>query len=141
MPDWETARAIFYLAPEKIGGLPFACDQNGNPILLAGAYVPVKQFKDAAGRVKRQAARFKIFKYDDAHPQGRELALQDEEVARIEWSVHLANKTAAWYEFKELCGDTMLGQDNTYQARKVPYAIRPCEARLPEKKSNGFPTD
>jgi L-lysine 6-oxidase len=109
----------FYLAPEKIGGLPIACDKKGNPIRRHGALQPVEQFKDAEGRIKRQAARFKIFKYDDENPQGREITLRDKEIKRIEWTVHLANKKAAWYEFMELCGDTMLGQDNSYAARKV----------------------
>ena len=38
----------------------------------------------------------------------------------IEWTVHLASKKAAWYNFSELEGDLMLGPDNNYQARKVP---------------------
>jgi len=111
----------FYLAPEKIGGLPFACDPQGNPIRLDNSCVPVTKFKDAQGRIKRQAARFKIFKYDEANPDGREMTLQDAEVQRLEWAVHLANKKAAWYEFKELCGDLMLGADNSYAARRVPW--------------------
>ena len=110
----------FYLAPEKIGGLPFECDPRGNPIRLNNSHVPVMKFKDAQGRIKRQAARFKIFKYDDANPDGREITLHDAEVERIEWSAHLANKKAAWYEFKELCGDTTLGPDNSYTARSIP---------------------
>jgi len=36
----------FYLAPEEIGGLPFECDQQGNPIRCHRTDVPVKQFKE-----------------------------------------------------------------------------------------------
>ena len=53
----------FYLAPESIGGLPIDCNQQGDS---DGS--PVTQFKDAEGRIKRQAARFVISLSDDADP-------------------------------------------------------------------------
>ena len=34
-------------------------------------------FKDADGAIKRQAARFRVFVYDDCSPDGRELAIGD----------------------------------------------------------------
>jgi len=54
-------------------------------------------FKDAAGRIKRQAARFRIYGLDADGNVVRELTSQD---ADITWSVHLANKKAAWYNFE-----------------------------------------
>ena len=49
----------FYLAPESVGGLPIACDLSGNE---SGSFV--HQFKDSLGRIKRQAAKFRIFEKD-----------------------------------------------------------------------------
>jgi L-lysine 6-oxidase len=122
----------FFLAPEALGGRPLECDASGNEILVAGAPRPVERFKDQAGRIRRQAARFKLFAFDDADPAagGREVTLDDAEVAGIEWTVHLANKKAAWYQGAQLDGDPMLGEwaggtnTNSYQARHVPLRNR-----------------
>ncbi|MGW6912999.1 LodA/GoxA family CTQ-dependent oxidase [Kitasatospora sp. NPDC054939] len=54
--------------------------------------------KDAQGRIKRQAARFRIYGYDSAGRVVRELKPTDPGVA-VEWGVHVANRKAAWYEF------------------------------------------
>ena len=50
----------FCISPEKPTALPIACDQQGNPLLSPDGQseVTIKQFKDAQGRIKRQAARF-----------------------------------------------------------------------------------
>jgi len=117
-----------YLAPERIGGLPVECDPQGNEIHDGGQPRFVRRFKDAAGRIKRQAARFRIFRTDDADPSAppREVTAEDPEVAGIRWSAHLANKKAAWYSFSELEGNLLLGKQtpkgntNSYEARGVP---------------------
>lgn len=49
------------------------------------------KYKDASGRVKRQAARFRVFGYDE-HGDARELTAAD---ADITWTVHLVNRKAA----------------------------------------------
>ena len=75
--------------------------------------LPVKTFKDAEGRIKRQAARFQIYVYDDESPEGRPLKLGDPiegggnagTLVDIQWRVHLANKKASWYEFAQLDGE------------------------------------
>src|SRR5262245_63766260 len=54
-------------------------------------------FKDAAGWVKKQAARFRIYAFD---ADDRAIAEVTGEAARIEWTVHLANKKASFREFK-----------------------------------------
>ncbi|MFT5676675.1 MAG: L-lysine 6-oxidase [Paraglaciecola sp.] len=99
----------FYLAPDKIGGLPFECDEYGNKI------GPVKTFKDNAGQVKRQGQLFQIF-----DEQGDELTINSTNVESLEWTVHLANKKAAWYEFNELQGN-ILYKDNSYEVRDTPW--------------------
>ncbi|MFM9707774.1 LodA/GoxA family CTQ-dependent oxidase [Streptomyces galilaeus] len=62
----------------------------GTPVRPAGG------FKDAAGRVKRQAARFRVYGYD-AH--GNVLGELTADQADIIWTVELANAKAAWFRF------------------------------------------
>jgi hypothetical protein len=59
--------------------------------------VPPNFYKDSSGALKRQAARFRIYGFD---ARGEVVAELTETNARIVWSVHLANKKAAWYNFE-----------------------------------------
>ena len=70
----------FFFGPELPGSLPVA--PGG--------------FKDAAGAIARQAARFRIFGYDAAGDVLQEITAAD---ADITWTVSVANKKAAWYDF------------------------------------------
>src|SRR5436309_771217 len=102
----------FYLAPEQAGQLP-------NELTPDGKEQPIKKFKDDQQRVKRQAARFRVYVYDDNFKQGKELQIGDTiEVVRtktgqlmtgqvldIMWTVYLANKKSSWYEFQQLDGE------------------------------------
>ncbi|WP_109851802.1 CTQ-dependent lysine 6-oxidase LodA [Aquimarina sp. AU58] len=97
------------LSPDQIGGLPFDCDEHGN---LTG---PIKEFKDAKGLIKRQGQPFKIFDENQ-----NEITLDSEHIKSIEWTVHLANKKAAWYQFSELEGNLLFGTENSYENRGVP---------------------
>ncbi|MFJ2178136.1 LodA/GoxA family CTQ-dependent oxidase [Streptomyces sp. NPDC087851] len=56
-------------------------------------------YKDAAGAVKRQAARFRVYGYNAAGEVVRELKVNEGGVSEVAWTVHLANKKAAWYQF------------------------------------------
>lgn len=70
----------FYFGPEVPGALP----------------PPGTDFRDGAGAVARQAARFRVFGYDaDGNVVG-EITSAD---AKVDWSVHLANRKANWYRF------------------------------------------
>ena len=71
----------FFLGPE-IPGVP--------PTPEGGA------FKDAAGRIKRQGQRFRIYAYDDQHRVIGEITAKD---AKIAWTAHLANTKASWFSF------------------------------------------
>jgi hypothetical protein len=105
----------FYLAPEVPAGLPMECDTQGNPILAPDGSGPVliKTFKDPQGRIKRQAARFQVFVYDDDSPDGRPLKIGDKvsgggnhgRLIDIQWRVYLANKKSSWYEFHQREGE------------------------------------
>jgi L-lysine 6-oxidase len=114
------SQKAFYLGPEKTGGLPIRCDLDGNPILDNGLEQPVNRFKDKTGAIKRQAARFKIFVYEDGSSEGREISINDSDIAGIKWTAHIANKKAVWYNFSELQGDLTFGEYNSYENQHIP---------------------
>lgn len=60
------------------------------PLTMAG------ESRDSAGAMKRQAARFRVYGYNENGEVVRELTSHE---AKIEWNVHMANKKAAWYRF------------------------------------------
>jgi L-Lysine epsilon oxidase N-terminal/L-lysine epsilon oxidase C-terminal domain len=106
----------FYLAPETTGGLPIQCNPDGTETEPAQ---PVTEFKDAAGAIKRQAARFRVYVYDGKDPGGRELQINDPvtvvnqtsgekfegTLTDVVWTVYLANKKASWYQFDQTNGE------------------------------------
>ena len=73
------SKADFFVGPEAPGWRPS----------------PPGGYKDAIGRIKRQAARFRVFEYDN-DVAVREVTAFD---ATITWTVHLANKKASWHKF------------------------------------------
>ena len=115
----------FYLAPEQPGALPIECDADGieqqNP---AGQPIRISSFKESEdlSRLKRQAARFRIFAYSENGTEaGEEIKIGGQynfiiesavtaptavegTVQDIQWTVHLANKKSSWYEFLETDG-------------------------------------
>src|SRR5688572_25291282 len=77
----------FFVGPENPGRSPVELGPGGEQ--------PVLSFKDGSFRVKRQAARFRIFEYEDdggnlTNPH--EITADD---AEITWTVELANRKAA----------------------------------------------
>jgi hypothetical protein len=70
----------YFLAPEVPGAGPRDADE----------------FRDEQGRIKRQAARFRIFGRNRRGEIVREITARE---AEITWTVHLANKKAAWFNF------------------------------------------
>jgi hypothetical protein len=54
-------------------------------------------YRDPSGALKRQAARFHIYGLNAEGQAVRELTAAE---AKIEWTVHLANKKSAWYQFQ-----------------------------------------
>lgn len=112
----------FYLAPETPGALPTDCDASGNPRRSPDgrSELPVSRFKDEAGRIRRQAARFQIYVYDEESPEGRPLRRGDPVqgggnqgvLVDVQWRVHLANKKAVWFSFEQLNGEHGYGQSH-----------------------------
>ncbi len=71
----------FYLGPEVPYPLPLA----------PGAY------RDSKGRLKREAARFRVYGLNALGEAVRELTADE---AEIEWRVELGNQKSSWYEFQ-----------------------------------------
>ncbi len=61
------------------------------------APAPPGFYKDATGALKRQAARFRLFGLDE---DGQVVAELNASNADITWTVHVANRKAAWYNFE-----------------------------------------
>ena len=80
-------------APEQALGLPTE--------IVNGTEVPIAVFRDAQGRIKREAARFRVYDEDD----GSELRIGANGLVDIEWTVWVANKKAQRFEFRGLTGD------------------------------------
>jgi hypothetical protein len=57
---------------------------------------PPGGYRDPEGRLKRQAARFRLYGYDSAGQVVAELTAANSEIV---WTAHVANKKAAWYDF------------------------------------------
>ncbi|WP_289150048.1 LodA/GoxA family CTQ-dependent oxidase [uncultured Salipiger sp.] len=107
----------YYIGPETMAGMPQeGTDLNGGlPIRpdTDGETITSADVRDGAGALKRQAARFTVFEYDDAPlgsfpsgdgtPVGIGTVLSDgRTVTDIIWTVHLANKKAnCWLEVDE----------------------------------------
>lgn len=70
-----------------------------------GSSVP--PYKDG-GKIKPQAARFRIFEYVDKAGEyivSREISLADKDVTKLIWTVHLANRKASFFNFDGLAGN------------------------------------
>ena len=123
----------FYLSPETIGGRPLNCDAFGNTATPA---VPVHRYKDDKMRVRRQGAKFRIMRYDDANPTAAPVEIKHGAGVSVEWTVHMANKKAAWYSFSELKGNLYLNGEyndaNSYRNQNVPF--RNASTTQPEQR-------
>lgn len=110
----------FYIEPSKTGALPLECDSNGNETKIADLPLHVSKFKDKEGKIRRQASKFRIFKTENDREV--EINLDTPEIESINWTVHIANKKAVWYNFSMLQGNSMYTTkdfDNSYQAQKI----------------------
>jgi hypothetical protein len=98
------APEAFYIGPENAGGLPILPEQPAKSF-------DAGDFRDSEGRLRRQAARFRIFRHaPGAAPE--EITLETGSVKEIRWTVHLANKKASWYCFQTLKGQHGYGPNH-----------------------------
>ena len=98
------APTVFYIGPEHAGGLPILPDEPARPF-SAG------DFRDSEGRLRRQAARFRILRRAPG-AEFEEVTLDTKDVREIRWTVHLANKKASWYRFQTSKGQHGYGPNH-----------------------------
>lgn len=67
------------------------------PQVLKPTVQPAGFYRDAQGALKRQAAEFRIYGYNAAGDVVREVTA---DWGVIRWSVHVANRKAAWYQWQ-----------------------------------------
>jgi hypothetical protein len=82
----------FFVGPER----------PGEPPNFDLAQKKFRPFKDSQGRIKRQAARFRVFEYEQKNGVSvpvREVTAGGNGVVSIKWKVHLANRKAAFFTF------------------------------------------
>ncbi len=97
-PDYlaaDLARRLPSIGIARVGNSPDAFFLG--PEVADPAPEPPGFYRDASGALKRQAARFRIYGLNAEGQAVAELTLAN---AAIEWTVHLANKKAAWYQFQ-----------------------------------------
>ncbi len=114
----------FYLGPEVPDPLP----------------LPPGSYRDRKGRLKREAARFRIYGLNALGKPIKELTADN---AEIRWKVTLANQKSAWYEF-QLALDIPEAADappsllrNSTVSDRAALAISPGDRRISGKKKSG----
>jgi hypothetical protein len=137
----------YYLSPETSAGLPtpgVAATVGGLPIKKGteDEAITSDDLRDAAGYLKRQAARYRLCAYDfeapDSYPRGdgveilpgSELA-DGRAVKDVVWTVHLANKKANAYKVVNSKGIQAFTGGNVPQLRNSEvYGTVDAPARL-----------
>lgn len=122
----------YYLAPERAGGLPVLPD--GRPFAPA-------DFRDANRALRRQGARFQVYRYEDgSSPGGTPVRPGQDGVARVEWTVHVANKKPIWYQFLANAGESGYAPDHPLRnmdiadpAERVKLMIDPGPRTLTDR--------
>jgi len=97
-------------------------------------------YRDKTGALKREAARFRLFGFDKDDKVVAELTADNSD---IEWTVHVANKKAAWYQFQlaldipeaESAPPTLLRNPSTADRSKL--AIDPGPRRIGGRNTGG----
>ena len=121
----------YYIAPETAAGEAIGPDGlfGGLPIKAGTEDTPIEasDLRDSAQKVKRQAARFRIYAYDGPQTQypgggGAEIqpgsTVSGKKVKDIVWTVHVANKKANNYEISSANGKEE--GINAYKDGKTP---------------------
>jgi L-Lysine epsilon oxidase N-terminal/L-lysine epsilon oxidase C-terminal domain/Iron-containing redox enzyme len=98
---------------------------------------PIGGYKDASGGIKRQAARFRLFAFDDEDKVVQELTAAD---AEIVWAVQLANRKAAAERFHRPNSDTPVLRNSAVLADKRDrLVIDPGPREISGRNTHGAP--
>jgi hypothetical protein len=107
----------FFLGPERPSQLPVG---------VAGVGATVPPFK-AAGKIRRQAQRFRIYEYTESGgvwSVSREITADLPDVVELTWTVHLANRKAAFFTFNGLAGSPVLAKQPKLERRNKAVTDR-----------------
>jgi hypothetical protein len=99
MPEEQhIARCVIHPAVgvARIGNAPADQYYIGPEVPGRAADPGPQGFKNQRGQVRKEAARFRVYAYDEAGNVVQEVTAED---AEITWQVHLSNRKAAWYKF------------------------------------------
>ncbi len=93
---------------------------------------PSGGYKDSSCRVKRQAARFRVFGYE-AGVLKQEITMGN---AEIKWTVELANTKAEWKKFGGIKNPNLTRRNSTVSDRQsLKITPGPCTLNAPNEKS------
>lgn len=115
----------FYIGPEVPDPLP----------------LPPGSYRDGKGRLKREAARFRIYGLNGQGQPVRELTPDSK--TKIEWRVTLENQKSSWYEFQlaldipEAASAPPTSLRNATVSDRASLNISPGERAIKGKKSSG----
>lgn len=120
--DTEIVRAVIHpaIGVMRVGDSP--SDYFIGPEVPTPLNKPAGFYRDAEGRLKRQAARFRIYGYNAEGAMVRELTAAD---ADIRWTAHLVNRKAAWYRFDKAM--------DIPQARDLSVPLRNAKVAAPDR--------
>lgn len=122
--------STYFIGPETPSLRP-----TGEP---PGTKVP--PYKDG-GRIKPQAARFRIFEYVEKgglYTVSREVSLAEKDVTKLVWTVHLANRKASFFQFNGLAGSdrpNAKGRRNAAVVDRRKLEIDPKERSISGKNA------
>jgi len=80
-------------------------------------------FRDATGRLKRQAVRFRVFETDDATGAVREITVGPGGAKSIAWTVDLKNKKSVWFAFAGIVGEGPAGYPAGHPLRNASITV------------------
>jgi len=122
-------RAVIYpgIGVARVGNSTHPTDDfYDGPEVDMPLYSLQQQLRDPAGRLKRQAQRFRVYGYRKSG-KIEEITVNRRQGVKIDWTVHLANKKASWYRF-----DVAMDIEESKQAA-VPMPLR--NASVADRKS------
>jgi hypothetical protein len=114
----DAAADQFFLGPEQPNLL------GGGGVAGVGQTVPPYKTR---GRIRRQAQRFRIYEYTESGgvwTASREITADLPDVAELTWTVHLANRKAAFFEFDGLAGSHLLPVQPRHPRRNAAVVDR-----------------
>ncbi|RKG77386.1 hypothetical protein D7W79_15375 [Corallococcus exercitus] len=98
---------------------------------LPGAPRDRGAYRDTSGRIKRQAARFRVYGLDARGQVVKEITAHD---AHITWKVEVANKKAAWFDFDQAL-DIPESQGLVVGTPGIASILRNANVKGPERAS------